>query len=164
MPEPACAPRQPAAALAPAPHGPVAKRVLRPLIPTFARRTSAIANESQLAEPEPAARGFALPLPCARTATPPQSQPPTPPPPPLGPPRATPHYTTPCHAMPRRAEPSQAKPPSPFSPFPIPHSPPVPHLLSASSFPPSFHHDPPHLLPFLRASFSPQLSLTLTPS
>jgi hypothetical protein len=37
---------------------PYSRRVLRPLIPTFTRRTSAIANESQLAEPEPAATRF----------------------------------------------------------------------------------------------------------
>lgn len=37
---------------------PYSRRVLRPLIPTFTRRTSAIANESRLAEPEPAATRF----------------------------------------------------------------------------------------------------------
>lgn len=115
-----------------APPGPGrAKRVLRPLIPTFARRTSAIANESQLAEPEPAARGFALPLPCPAPSPP--SQPPTPPPPPLGPAR---HHATPTRPLP-----------------------PV-HL----QFPPSFHHDPPHLLPFLSASFYSLSTLTLRPN
>lgn len=49
----------------PAPAGPrcappVSRRVLRPLIPTFTRRTSAIANESRLAEPEPAATRFCV--------------------------------------------------------------------------------------------------------
>lgn len=39
---------------------PVSRRVLRPLIPTFTRRTSAIANESRLAEPEPAATRFCV--------------------------------------------------------------------------------------------------------
>lgn len=82
----------------PVPHRPphMPKRVLRPLIPTFTRRTSAIANESRLAEPEPAATRF-----CA----------------------APPAF--PLHSLLRV-----------FSP----------------SFPPSFHVDPPHLLPFLLLS------------
>lgn len=80
----------------------VPKRVLRPLIPTFTRRTSAIANESRLAEPEPAATRF-----CA----------------------APPAF--PLHSL---------------------YLSPVPRVFSLPSFPPCFHVDPPHLLPFLLLS------------
>lgn len=52
---------------------PYSRRVLRPLIPTFTRRTSAIANESRLAEPEPAATRFCALCP-SRFPWPPVSQ------------------------------------------------------------------------------------------